>query len=134
MIDMSSVQRYMFCRCRFSSKTWNIWRFFSYLSWLVVCSLHKQMRKCEKNWKGNSWNLNRIFGGGDKKKDDGKGKCSVYKGRCGGKISNTCCKAPLKCGKSTAVCGKDKLCCITEADVQRQKQDSGSNWLSQRNG
>ncbi|CAF0858342.1 unnamed protein product [Rotaria sp. Silwood1] len=75
---------------------------------------------------------NAVFGKG-KPKDDGKGQCSVYKGRCGGALSNTCCKTPLKCSKQTEICGKDKLCCVTEADIQRHKQATGP-WLKQRNG
>jgi hypothetical protein len=77
--------------------------------------------------------LNRFIGGGTKPKNESKGKCSLYKGRCGGTLSNQCCKAPFKCGKSTAVCGKDKLCCLSEADIQRHKQQGGT-WLSERNG
>jgi hypothetical protein len=57
----------------------------------------------------------------------------LYKGRCGGAISNTCCKTPYKCAKQTAICGKDKLCCVSEADIQRHKQQSGS-WVAERNG
>ncbi|UJR08625.1 hypothetical protein I4U23_012884 [Adineta vaga] len=68
-----------------------------------------------------------------KKKDDAKGQCSLYKGRCGGTISNKCCKLPLKCAKQTKVCGKDKLCCVSEADIQRHKQETG-NWIANRNG
>ncbi len=78
--------------------------------------------------------LNRLFeGSGGKAKADAKGKCSLYKGRCGGAISNTCCKTPYKCAKQTAICGKDKLCCVSEADIQRHKQQSGS-WVAERNG
>lgn len=75
----------------------------------------------------------RLFGGGDKKKAESKGKCSLYKGRCGGTISNTCCKTPYKCSKQTKICGKDKLCCVSEADIQRHKQETG-NWLAGRSG
>ncbi len=77
-------------------------------------------------------NLNRIFGKGDKKEDT-KGKCSLYKGRCGGTIGNKCCKIPFKCAKQTKICGKDKLCCVSEADIQSQKQESGT-WLDGRSG
>ena len=38
-----------------------------------------------------------------------------------------------KCAKQTKICGKDKLCCVSEADIQRQKQESG-NWLDGRSG
>jgi hypothetical protein len=79
--------------------------------------------------------LNRLIGGSSNKaKTDGKGKCSLYKGRCGGTISSTCCKTPYKCAKQTTICGKDKLCCVTEADIQRQKQQETKNWLGERNG
>ncbi|CAF0821870.1 unnamed protein product [Rotaria sordida] len=69
----------------------------------------------------------------DSKKKDSKGQCNLYKGRCGGALSNTCCKTPLKCAKQTEICGKDKLCCVTEADIQRHKQATGA-WLKNRNG
>lgn len=68
-----------------------------------------------------------------KKKDEEKGQCSLYKGRCGGTVSNTCCKVPYKCSKQTEICGKDKLCCVTESDIQRHKQQMGP-WLKNRNG
>jgi hypothetical protein len=48
-------------------------------------------------------------------------------------MNNKCCKTPLKCAKQTELCGKDKLCCVKEVDIQRQKQQSG-NWLDGRNG
>jgi len=85
--------------------------------------------------KNDFYFYNSFFSSGSKKKSekDKSGKCSLYKGRCGGTLSNGCCKAPYKCGKSTAVCGKDKLCCLTETDIQRHKQESG-NWLSARGG
>jgi hypothetical protein len=77
--------------------------------------------------------LNRLIGGSSKKaKEDGK--CSLYKGQCGGTIGNKCCKIPLKCAKQTTICGKDKLCCVKEADIQRQKQQESKNWLGERNG
>ncbi|CAF3997494.1 unnamed protein product, partial [Rotaria magnacalcarata] len=75
---------------------------------------------------------NAIFGKGNKK-EEGKGQCSLYKGRCGGSISNTCCKTPYKCSKQTELCGKDKLCCVSDADIQRHKQQTGP-WLKNRNG
>jgi hypothetical protein len=76
---------------------------------------------------------NRFLGESGGKKSDSKGKCSLYKGRCGGAISNTCCKTPYKCAQQTAICGKDKLCCVSEADIQRHKQETG-NWLNRRGG
>ncbi|CAF0957828.1 unnamed protein product [Adineta steineri] len=74
-----------------------------------------------------------FTGGGDAKKKEIKGQCSLYKGKCGGTLSNTCCKLPYKCAKQTKVCGKDKLCCVSEADIQRQKQES-TNIVKGRNG
>ncbi len=77
--------------------------------------------------------LHRIFGGSTPDKKETKGSCSLYKGKCGGTLKNTCCKVPFKCGKHTTICGKDKLCCITEADIQRHKQETG-NFLNNRGG
>ncbi|CAF0996648.1 unnamed protein product [Adineta ricciae] len=77
--------------------------------------------------------IDAFFTSGAKDKNKDKGQCSLYKGRCGGTINNKCCKLPLKCAKQTKVCGKDKLCCVTEADIQRHKQESGS-WKDSRNG
>ena len=78
--------------------------------------------------------LHRLFGGsGTPDKKEAKGSCSLYKGKCGGTIKNTCCKTPYKCAKQTTICGKDKLCCVTEADIQRHKQES-SNIVRGRNG
>lgn len=74
----------------------------------------------------------RIFG--KDKKDEGKGSCSAYKKPCGGALGNTCCKAPYKCGKSTVVCGKDKMCCLSEIDIQKHKQAAGQDWLKKHNG
>lgn len=101
---------------------------------LVVCLYYKQARKFKKTPFEillASLFYCRFFGK-DKKKEV-KGQCSLYKGRCGGTISNTCCKVPLKCSKQTEICGKDKMCCVTEADIQRHKQQTGP-WLKNRNG
>jgi hypothetical protein len=88
--------------------------------------------KISLKWPKLNLFFDRFFTGDSEKKET-KGQCSLYKGRCGGSIKNTCCKTPYKCSKQTKICGKDKLCCVSEADIQRHKQDSGS-FLAQRGG
>lgn len=94
--------------------------------------MRKLFKKIFETFSLNLFYNNRFFKSG-KKKDEDKGQCSTYKGPCGGVIGSKCCKIPYKCAKQTKICGKDRLCCVTEADIQRHKQDSGP-WLKDRNG
>ncbi len=103
------------------------------ISCLFISETNAYVRKKFFFWKIFKLNFNRLFGESDKKKTESKGKCSLYKGRCGGTVTSQCCKTPYVCFKHTKLCGKDKSCCVTEADIQRHKQESG-NWLAGRSG